>query len=111
MRDADFPTIEEAARRLRAGKATAVDLPEGCPDRIGRQAALNAFLLVMAADARRQARQADTELRSGHDRGPLHGVPISIKDLIDVEGTPTTAASRVREGHLAVRDAPIVNRL
>jgi aspartyl-tRNA(Asn)/glutamyl-tRNA(Gln) amidotransferase subunit A len=45
------------------------------------------------------------------DRGPLHGIPISLKDLIDVAGLPTTAASRVRAGHVAAADAPIVTRL
>ena len=62
----------------------------------------------MADAARRQAREADRELAAGHDRGPLHGVPISIKDLIDVAGTPTTAASRVRDGHVAAHDAPAI---
>ncbi len=65
----------------------------------------------MADEARRQAREADRELAAGHDRGPLHGVPISIKDLLDVRGMPTTAASRVREGHIAERDAPVVAHL
>ena len=55
----------------------------------------------MADEALRQAREADRELAAGRDRGPLHGVPISIKDLLDIRGTPTTAASRVREGHVA----------
>jgi aspartyl-tRNA(Asn)/glutamyl-tRNA(Gln) amidotransferase subunit A len=72
---------------------------------------LNAFILVMAAEARRQAREADRELAAGHDRGPLHGAPISIKDLIDVRGVPTTAASRVRDGHVAERDAPAIAHL
>jgi len=45
---------------------------------------------------------------AGRDRGPLHGVPISIKDLLDVTGTPTTAASRVRAGHRAAHDAAAV---
>src|SRR5207247_1125704 len=71
-------------------------------------ARLNAFSLVMADAARERAREADRELAAGRDRGPLHGVPISIKDLIDVAGTPTTAASRVREGHVAVHDAPAI---
>ena len=62
----------------------------------------------MADEARRQAREADRELAAGRDRGPLHGVPISIKDLLDVRGVPTTAASRVREGHVADRDAPAI---
>ena len=65
----------------------------------------------MADESRRQAREADRELAEGRDRGPLHGVPVSIKDLFDVRETPTTAASRVREGHLATRDAPAIAHL
>ena len=71
----------------------------------------NAFILVDAEGARAAARAVDEERRRGVDRGPLHGMPISIKDLIDVEGQPTTAASNVRAGHVATADAPIVRRL
>jgi aspartyl-tRNA(Asn)/glutamyl-tRNA(Gln) amidotransferase subunit A len=99
-------TIEEFGRRLRAREITAEQITEECLQRIeADNPRLNAFILVMADEARQRARQADRELASGGDRGPLHGVPISLKDLIDVRGTPTTAASRVREGHLARRDA------
>lgn len=76
-----------------------------------RSAALNAFITVTAEDARKQAYTADRELASGLDRGPLHGIPVSLKDLIDVEGVPTTAASRVREGHIARADATVTARL
>ena len=55
--------------------------------------------------------KADRELAAGVDRGPLHGVPISIKDIVDIRKTPTTAASRVQEGHLAKQDAGVVARL
>jgi aspartyl-tRNA(Asn)/glutamyl-tRNA(Gln) amidotransferase subunit A len=72
---------------------------------------LNAFILVMADQARRQARDADRDLAEGRDRGPLQGVPVSIKDLFDLAGTPTTAASRVREHHRAAADAAAVARL
>ena len=57
---------------------------------------LNAFITVFEASAMEQAKALDEELRVGKSRGPLHGRPISLKDLIDVEGVPTTAASRVR---------------
>src|SRR6185295_1378063 len=67
--------------------------------------------LIMAEEARQQARAADRELAAGRDRGALHGVPISIKDLFDLRGVATTAASRVREGHVAVRDAPAMAHL
>lgn len=72
---------------------------------------LNAFITVLEADALTQARRLDEERRQGRSRGPLHGLPLSVKDLIDVEGEPTTAASRVRAGHVARADAAVVARL
>lgn len=81
-------------------------------ERIARlEPALNAFITVFTDDALRQAEILDEELRQGKSRGPLHGRTISIKDLIDVKGVPTTAASRVRAGHIALEDAAIVTRL
>ena len=78
-------TIEEFGRRLRAREMSALDATDACLARIDADnPRLNAFILVMADEARRQAREADRELAAGRDRGPLHGVPISIKDLIDV---------------------------
>jgi aspartyl-tRNA(Asn)/glutamyl-tRNA(Gln) amidotransferase subunit A len=105
-------TIEEFGRRLRAREITAEQVTDDCLRRIDADdPRLNAFILVMADEARRQAREADRELAAGHDRGPLHGVPISIKDLLDIKGTATTAASRVREGHVAPRDAASIAHL
>jgi aspartyl-tRNA(Asn)/glutamyl-tRNA(Gln) amidotransferase subunit A len=109
MNSIDALTIEEFGRRLRARDLTAEQVTDACLRRIEEDnPRLNAFILVMADLARHQARDADRELAAGRDRGPLHGVPISIKDLIDVAGTPTTAASRVREGHIARHDAPVI---
>jgi aspartyl-tRNA(Asn)/glutamyl-tRNA(Gln) amidotransferase subunit A len=71
----------------------------------------NAFILVDAGGARAAARKVDDERKRGVDRGALHGMPISIKDLIDIQGQPTTAASRVRAGHITLRDAVVVQRL
>lgn len=71
----------------------------------------NAFILVDADGARAAAHVADEERKRGTDRGPLHGMPVSLKDLIDVAGQPTTAGSRVRAHHVAAEDAPIVTRL
>ena len=105
-------TIASLAAALRRGSATAAGLLEQCLQAIeARDATLNAFIAVLADDARRQARAADAELAAGRDRGPLHGIPISLKDLIDLAGTPTTAASRVRSGHRAAEDAPVAARL
>ncbi|MGE5243256.1 MAG: amidase [Betaproteobacteria bacterium] len=105
-------TIAEFGRRLRAGEISSREITDACLRRIeADNPRLNAFILVLGEDARRQAREADAELAAGHDRGPLHGVPISLKDLLDVRGFPTTAASRVRAGHVAGSDAPAVANL
>src|SRR6185503_18704198 len=105
-------TITAAAVALRSGAVTAVDLVEASLRAIDRHnPATNAFIRVNADSARAEARAADAERAQGTDRGPLHGVPISLKDLIDVAGQPTTAASRVLSDHIAARDAPVVARL
>ena len=105
-------TIEEFGRRLRAREISSAQTTEECLERIDADnPRLNAFIRVTADEARRQAHDADQEIAAGHDRGPLHGVPISIKDLLDVRGMPTTAASRVRDGHLASRDATSIAHL
>lgn len=108
----EAPTIAVTAAALRRGETTSVALTEACLQRIAvHDSAINAFITVLGEQARQQAREADRELAAGRDRGPLHGIPISLKDIVDVKGTPTTAASRVRSGHVAPADAPIVARL
>jgi aspartyl-tRNA(Asn)/glutamyl-tRNA(Gln) amidotransferase subunit A len=111
MKPSAGQTIEEFGRRLRAGEVTAEETTGDCLDRIDAASDLNAFILVMADTAREQARRADRELAAGRDRGPLHGVPFSVKDLFDVEGTATTAGSRVRASHPADHDAPAITAL
>jgi aspartyl-tRNA(Asn)/glutamyl-tRNA(Gln) amidotransferase subunit A len=71
----------------------------------------NAFIRVDADGARDAARRLADARQRGLERGPLDGMTISIKDLIDIAGEPTTAASNVRAGHVATRDAPVVTRL
>jgi aspartyl-tRNA(Asn)/glutamyl-tRNA(Gln) amidotransferase subunit A len=111
-RPGSLVTIEEFGRRLRNGQTTSVETTETCLRAIEeKDEGLNAFILVMADESRRQARQADAELAAGHDRGPLHGVPVSLKDLFDVRGVATTAASNVRRDVVAASDAPIVAHL
>jgi len=108
----DAMTVEHFGRQLRAGDLSAVDLTNEILRRIEAEAGrLNAFIHVMADEARRQAAEADRDLAAGRDRGPLHGVPVSVKDIVDIRGIPTTAASRVRDGHVAVSDAPIIANL
>jgi aspartyl-tRNA(Asn)/glutamyl-tRNA(Gln) amidotransferase subunit A len=105
-------TIAELARALNSGTTTATAVTEDCLREIAeKNPALNAFILVTADEARQAAADADREIRAGRRRGPLHGVPVSLKDLIDVQGSPTTAASRVRDDRPARADAPVVARL
>jgi aspartyl-tRNA(Asn)/glutamyl-tRNA(Gln) amidotransferase subunit A len=102
-------SVREFARALRARRISASEMVEDCLHRIAADnARLNAFILVTADQARRDAAHADQEIAAGRDRGLLHGVPYSVKDLFDVAGLPTTAASRVRDGHRATADAPAV---
>jgi aspartyl-tRNA(Asn)/glutamyl-tRNA(Gln) amidotransferase subunit A len=105
-------TIVALGQALAAREVTAERVTDECLQAIAaHNASLNAFIRVMADEAREQARQADMEIAVGRRRGPLHGVPISLKDLVDARGVPTTAASRVREGHVAAADATVVSRL
>jgi aspartyl-tRNA(Asn)/glutamyl-tRNA(Gln) amidotransferase subunit A len=106
----DLRSISDVSRLVSRGEVSPVDLVERCLARIHAARHLNAFITVMDGSARADARRAQEEIRSGHYRGPLHGIPISIKDLIDVAGTPTTSGSAVPPLHPA-SDAPIVHRL
>jgi aspartyl-tRNA(Asn)/glutamyl-tRNA(Gln) amidotransferase subunit A len=109
---AESRTIITLAAALQAGDVSAETVTHDCLEQIARRdPAINAFIMVAAAEAREAARAADGEIAAGRYRGPLHGVPISIKDLFDVRGTATTAASRVRQNHHADSDAIAVARL
>ena len=105
-------TIADLGPALRHGTLTATALVEACLATIAeRDPLLNAFITVLSDDARRQARSLDAELARGVDRGPLHGIPISLKDIVDLAGAPTTAASRLRVGHRAAADARVAAHL
>jgi len=106
-----YPSLALQSEHMRTA-STASDRVEASLDAISKHnPSTNAFILVDAEGARSAARAVDEERRRGVDRGPLHGMPISIKDLIDVAGQPTTAGSRVRSGHVAAKDAPVIERL
>jgi aspartyl-tRNA(Asn)/glutamyl-tRNA(Gln) amidotransferase subunit A len=105
-------TITSLAPRVAAGELRAERLAEEALAAIAKlQPSLNAFITVTADQALADARRADQEIAGGHYRGPLHGIPVSLKDLIDVAGVPTTAGSKLREGRLAIADAPVVRHL
>jgi aspartyl-tRNA(Asn)/glutamyl-tRNA(Gln) amidotransferase subunit A len=105
-------TIRHAAGQLRAGRVSAVELATEALARIDRgNARLNAFITVTAEQAMHQARQADSELAAGHDRGPLHGIPVAVKDLFATRGVRTTAGSKVYENWVPTMDAAVVEKL
>ena len=105
-------SILGVSRLLRAGEISPVELTESALQRVAeRDPELNAFQLVLADQAREAARHAEREIAAGRWLGPLHGVPIAIKDLLDVQGSPTTAGSRARDARPAGADATAVARL
>jgi aspartyl-tRNA(Asn)/glutamyl-tRNA(Gln) amidotransferase subunit A len=108
----DAGTIADLAPLVRQGRVRASDLVDASLAAIdARDRDLNAFILVTRDAARTAAAAADRDAAAGRSRGPLHGIPISIKDIVDVAGLPTTAASKVRAGQIAAADAPTVARL
>ena len=109
---AEPQTIAELGRALQARDTTAEAVVERCLQRIAeRNGTLNAFITIFEDEARQQARDADREINAGRYKGPLHGIPVSLKDLIDVRGVATTAASRVRRDHIADKDAFATEKL
>ena len=105
-------TIHDALSRLRAGSLSSAQLVEESLAAIARQQPrTNAFIRVDAEEARAAARRADDERARGRAPGALHGIPISLKDLIDVAGQPTTAASKVLAANVAKSDAAVTARL
>ncbi len=108
----DLPSIADAGAAIRAGTLTSVELTEHCLDRIATiDPVINAYHVVMAAEARTAARSADDELRRGTDRGPLHGIPIALKDVFYWQGHKTTSNSRVMLDFEADEDATVITRL
>jgi aspartyl-tRNA(Asn)/glutamyl-tRNA(Gln) amidotransferase subunit A len=106
-------TIVEAGKRFRSRELSPETLIESLLDRIQREnPKLNAFYEVFWDEARRAAAEAAKELRSGLDRGPLHGIPIGVKDLFDVKGTRTTAGAHPGfHPAPAIEDAAAIARL
>ena len=105
-------SLAEASEHVRGGTISPVDLTRACLERIGAlDPKLNTFVVVTAEAALAAARQAEDELRAGARRGPLHGIPIAVKDLVDVQGLRTTAGSHVFGDRVAGEDALVVKRL
>lgn len=114
MRDLleEYPDISSLARAMREGKLSPQELTTWCLERIqALNPALHAFKLVCPEVAVEQARAAQGLLRAGRDLGPLQGIPLAVKDLLDVAGMPTSAGSSLLGEKAASRDATVVRRL
>jgi aspartyl-tRNA(Asn)/glutamyl-tRNA(Gln) amidotransferase subunit A len=112
MTDPLFLSIGELGAAYRKGTLSPVDVTRQSLDRIAAcDKALNAFITVLDKRALERAKTAETELRSGKDRGPLHGVPVGIKDLVEIEGVPTTFSSRAGSPKQGRVDATVIRNL
>jgi aspartyl-tRNA(Asn)/glutamyl-tRNA(Gln) amidotransferase subunit A len=105
-------TLSEASARIKAGTVTSTELVNACLARIDiYNPKVNAFITITRERALAQAKALDAEQRAGRLRGPLHGIPIALKDNIDTAGVRTTAASAVFDDRVPSEDAEVARRL
>jgi aspartyl-tRNA(Asn)/glutamyl-tRNA(Gln) amidotransferase subunit A len=110
--DLHWLTATDAAQAIAARKLSPVELMTALLERIARlDPKLNVFIRLDGEAAMDAARAAEAEVASGRLRGPLHGVPVGIKDIIDVAGLPTTCHSKILVDNIAAADAVCVARL
>jgi aspartyl-tRNA(Asn)/glutamyl-tRNA(Gln) amidotransferase subunit A len=103
--------IAAIGARIANGSVSPVDLTEMMLARISNiDPKLRSYVTVLKDDALRSAAAAEKEIASGKYRGPLHGIPIAIKDIYDTKGVKTTAGSRVRENYIPDKDATVVRK-
>lgn len=112
MTEWHYATMMETAAAIRSRKISPTELTEALLQRIGKiDPALRSFATVTADVAREQARWAEAELTHGVDRGPLHGIPIAVKDIINTAGIVTAAGMPLHADHRPSFDATVVERL
>ncbi len=105
-------SLTEAAAKVRSGQVTAIQLTQACLDRIAiYDSKLDAFITVMKQQALVQAAVLDAEQKTGKLRGPLHGVPLAIKDIIETSDARTTGGSALFADYVPAQDATVVARL
>jgi aspartyl-tRNA(Asn)/glutamyl-tRNA(Gln) amidotransferase subunit A len=105
-------SISELSELLRQKELSPIDVTKSCLEKIEElNPTLNAFITVTADEALKQAADAEKEIRSGQWKGPLHGIPIALKDLVDTAGIKTTAGSAVFQNRIPTEDAQIVRQL
>src|SRR5712664_3824748 len=106
-----FATVSELSAAFTKRTLSPVDAVDALLSRIeGMNPSLHAFIDIYASDARLAAEAADRAIRSGHAVGPLHGVPVALKDLVDLEGRVTTGGSKVWEKRVSPVTATLAER-
>src|SRR5581483_9197805 len=110
--DPVWATAAELSRAYEAGALSPVDVVDTLLERIRkRDPALHAFIAVYESDARLAAEAAHKAMRAHHRVGPLHGVPVGLKDLVDLEGRVTTGGSKVWKDRVSPVTATLAERL
>ena len=110
--DIVFLSATELSARMKAGELSPLEVTEAYLKRISAvDSKVNSYVTLCADEALEAARQSGSEIAAGRHRGPMHGVPIAIKDQIHTEGILTTDGSRVRSGFIPQEDATVVTRL
>jgi aspartyl-tRNA(Asn)/glutamyl-tRNA(Gln) amidotransferase subunit A len=108
----DFLTIAEAARLIQQRELSPIGLVDSRLQRIEKlDGRLHSFIRVLADSARAEARAAESEIAAGRYKGPLHGIPIGLKDIYETAGVPTTGHSKVMQDHVPKADAFSVRKL
>ncbi len=112
MSDLGWLSLAEASRLMDARKLSPVTLVDALLARIEQlDPKWHAFIRLMPEEARAAAQAAETEIMAGRRRGPLHGIPVGLKDIIDLAGVPTTCHSKLFAGHVATKNAVVTERL
>jgi aspartyl-tRNA(Asn)/glutamyl-tRNA(Gln) amidotransferase subunit A len=106
-----LPALTQTSERIRNGELSPVDVVNACLQRIAAHSSLNAFITVLADDALAAARDDEREIKAGRWLGPLHGIPIAIKDFYDTAGIKTTAAFKPFVTRVPKKDAVAVAQL
>jgi aspartyl-tRNA(Asn)/glutamyl-tRNA(Gln) amidotransferase subunit A len=112
VQDLAWLDLAEASRLVQTRAVSPVELTRACLNRIERlDPVLKAFITVTAESALQEAQTAEEEISRGNWKGPLHGIPLAVKDLLETAGVRTTAASAVLEDYIPEHDAHVVYRL
>ena len=105
MPDADlhYKSVWELSGLIRSGEVSPVDVVEACLARIeATEPTLNSFITLLPEQARAAAQRAEQEISRGNYRGPLHGIPVGLKDLFETAGIRTTSGTRIYDNYVPV---------